>query len=216
MKILVCTAIQRDANQRPFYFPRAIESILSLRWNEQLDHYLPSGDDDTPDNPLTRKYRAARWLALDNSYDALFLCESDMIIPPDALERLAALNTPIAYGLYAFRHGKQEWSAYTRLDEHGAQSISADPKQACSQFGRVMEVAGVGHGCALIRRPVLECFDFRNRVGTYPDWAFAIDAQYYGFKQVCDLGVVCGHINRDGSVLWPDPDADHLVRVERN
>lgn len=214
MKILVTTAIQKDANQRPFIFPRALESILSLRHDGQLDHYMPAGDDLTPDNPLTRKYRDARWLVLDNSYDALLLAESDMILPSNALERLIALNTDISYGLYVFRHGKQEWSAYTRLDEHGAKSLSSDPTHARACYGQAIRVAGVGHGCTLIHRKVLETFDFRNRTGTFPDWSFAIDAQYYGFKQVCDTGVICGHVNRDGSVLWPDPDAPNLYRIE--
>jgi hypothetical protein len=42
-----------------------------------------------------------------------------------------------------------------------------------------------------------------------------------GYKQKCDLSVLCGHItpqDRDGnvapSVLWPDINAPEFVRVE--
>lgn len=214
MKILVCTAIQKEANQRPFYFPRAIESILSLRHSGQLDHYMPSGGDDNPEQSITRKYQDARMLCLDGGYDALLLAESDMVLQPDTLERLTAVKADIAYGLYCVRHGSHEWTAMLELQTHKTVSISTQPEQARQSWGKVIEVAGVGHGCTLIHRRVLECFDFRSRPGFYPDWLFAIDAQYHGFKQCCDTGVICGHMTRENTILWPDPAAPGLCRIE--
>lgn len=192
-----------------------MQSVHALRWHQPLDYFQPSGGDtDSAEIVIARKYQQARKLALDYDYDALAIIESDMIVPPDTLERLASIDTDIAYGLYAFRAGKHEWSAMLRLDLKRFKSISDEPAQARAAWGQVIEVVGVGHGCTLIHRRVLECFAIRSRPAMFPDHLMAIDARYYGFRQHCDLGCVCGHIDRGGSVVWPDPEKDGLHRIE--
>ena len=47
------------------------------------------------------------------------------------------------------------------------------------------------------------------------DWILALDAQHYGFSQRCNTAVTCGHIEHDGSVIWPNPLAGNLYHVER-
>ena len=74
-------------------------------------------------------------------------------------------------------------------------------------------MAGVGQGCTLIKRYVIETQPFRWRVGMITDWLMAVDAQYNGFTQLCDLSVICGHINGQ-TVLYPDPNTDGLYRID--
>jgi hypothetical protein len=213
VNILITTPIQRAPNGSAFLFHAAAKSHHSLHWRGQLDYYSPASVDG--DNPVTSKYQQARKVFLVGDYDALLTLESDMIAPPDTLDRLTALDCDLAYGLYAFRLPPHEWSAFTELRTNKGVSISTQPDTARSQFGQVIPVAGVGLGCTLIRRHVLEALDFRAAYGADCDWSLAIDAQHYGLKQFCDTGLVCGHVDRDGKTVYtPDPNEAGLFRVE--
>lgn len=213
MNILIVTLIQRRPNGTPFLFPAALQSIYSLTWCGKVDYYSPASVDGV--DPVTAKYNEARRVFLASNYDAMLCAESDMIVQASALERLAALDCDIAYGLYCFRPFPHEWSAFTDLTTHKGTAISTKPETARACFGQVIEVAGIGLGCTLIHRHVLEALEFRTAYGAACDWSLAIDAQQYGLKQLCDTSVVCGHIDRDGkTVYYPDPNAPGLYRVE--
>lgn len=218
MRVLVVTPLMREPDGRPRLFGRALQSIYSLRWPCQLDHYHQNGGDDYSDGngTVTRKFEEARQRFLDGGYDAMLCAESDMIVPADGLERLAALDTDIAYGLYVWRHGKPQWSAYTRVEHWQGRPLSLHPEQARQAWGQCIEVKGIGQGFTLIKRHVLENLHFRNWKGVSCDWALAIDAQEAGYQQVCDLGCVCGHMALTPSprVLWPDPNEAELYRTE--
>lgn len=220
MRVLVVTPLLRSpVVERTQYHGRSLDSLLQLRWHEQLDYYLPRGGDvlGKGDANVTRKYADARCVFLEGEWDALLTVESDMIVPPDGLEKLAALDCDIAYGLYAMRHGKRLWSAATLLQADRWESLSADPEQARAAWGKVIPVQGVGNGFTLIKRHVLEALPFRNWRGVAQDWCLGIDAQARGYTQLCDLSVVCGHFNLGtGETLWPDIDAPGLVRKEDN
>lgn len=168
---------------------------------------------------LCDKHNEARRMVLDGGYDALFLVEADMIVPSDALSKLAALDAPVAYSLYVTRHVPHKWLALTHLTADDCEFVSDDPEYARHWFGDgqdAIETCGAGMGCTLIRRDVLEQLAFRlDRFGANADdWAFALDCIAYGIPQFTHAGVVCGHI--DGNVvLWPDVDAPKLVRREQ-
>lgn len=159
-------------------------------------------------------------MMLNGRYDALLTIESDMIVPPDTLQRLVACESGVAYGLYVFRHTRHNWSAYISLAETTGRSISDDADEARAAWGTVKDVAGVGLGCTLIRRDVLEAIPFRLFEDapdkTACDWAFAYDCQQVGITQRCDLGVVCGHQTYKPypMILWPDPNDPRLYRRE--
>jgi hypothetical protein len=166
-------------------------------------------------------YNIARARLLAGDYTHLLCLEDDMVVPPDALTRLLDVPAPVAYGLYCWRRNGHPWSAYRRLWNDSACSWSEDQPQTIAAAFRaqaVMETAGVGLGCTLIAREVLEQIPWRliNPSGEGPcnDWAFSLDCQAAGVRQMHDLGVVCGHIRMDPSarVIWPDVDGqDHAT-----
>jgi GT2 family glycosyltransferase len=168
---------------------------------------------------IAHNYNKARRFVLDNGYDYLFTVEADMVIPPDALDKLLAVcegGADVAYGLYCFRN-TSTWSAWTILTMEYGRSIRKDPEQAKAAWGKVIDVAGVGTGCTLIKREVLEQIEFRTdemHPDVHHDWVFAYDLQQKGFVQRCDLSVVCGHISMTPfpRILWPDPDAPRMYR----
>lgn len=193
-----------------------------------------------PYQNITANYNWARQKALNEGYDALLTIEADMIPPPETIDLLADAPADVVYGLYIFRQGKQ-WSAYQRLGLFGARSYSMDPDLARESWGKTIEVGGLGMGCTLIHRRVLERIPFRLYEGkdddwlleayaekaarqSIPinlklprytmmanDWLFGLDLQHYGYKQVCETRVVCGHID-DQHVYWPDPVASELYK----
>ena len=56
--------------------------------------------------------RRGQW-RFAGGFDALLLVENDMILPPDALLKMAAVDADVVYGLYVNRHGWRKWLAYT-------------------------------------------------------------------------------------------------------
>lgn len=219
-------------------YGRALQTILRLEWPGRLDIVFDKGN-DAPEGAgrghkfdvVTAKYVHGRNLALAGSYQAMLCVEDDMIVPPDALMKLWEADADIAYGLYCWRNQSfHKWSAYTELsDDHGV-SLSDDPAEARRLWGQVVEVQGIGMGCTLIRRRVLEALPFRRHGVACCDWGLALDARAAGFRQVCDLSVVCGHMTADNDqscfpirygvsgpprIIWPDPDLDGIGRMYR-
>jgi len=169
---------------------------------------------------LTGKYQRARQMALSGGYDALLTVEADMVVPPLALERLSRIEADVAYGLYCSRHGSHQWLAYVEMDERKGSSLTDAPEVARAAWGQAIATDGVGLGCTLIWRRVLEAVPFRL---DHPDlhandWEFALDCKAKGFVQKHDLGTACGHISMDVEgapvVYWPDPDGKGMYRVE--
>lgn len=208
----------RDLNGKARFFPRAFASIYGLKWSYQIDHYQAVGGDDykNPNKTVTDKYSEARDVFLAGNWDAMFCCESDTIIPVDALEKLAALDVPIAYGLYVLRHGKREWNAALDVKERSWTSYSEMPDMARDVWGKTILTKGIGQGCTLIQRDVMEAIPFRYIKGVSCDWGLALDADAAGFEQVVDFSVICGHMTLTPSpqTYWPDPNEEKLYRVE--
>lgn len=217
MRVLVVTAVPRMVGVLA-WFPRALQSIMAQEWEGTLELFMPVGDrpHGTRYDRVTAKYEQARQVALDGGFDAVWFAEYDMVMPPNALKRLTAIDTDIAYGLYVWRRPGHQWSAYTYLDENTGVSLSQMPRHARAAWGTQIEVEGVGQGCTLVRRHVLETISFRREGVACADWFMALDAREKGYRQVCDLGVVCGHMSLTPSprTYWPDVTMPGLARIE--
>lgn len=218
MKVLIYCPLNP---RRPRIFARSLQSILTLEWDGPAE--IVFGRDDNPplgqagyDN-LLEKHNRARELALAGGYDALFLVEADMIVPSDALVRLAQVDADVAYGLYCSRHGRYQWLAFSEISESSGKSIDRNRRFCVDHWGKVIPTVGVGMGCTLIHRRVLEAMPFRRYGACADDWYFSLDCIARGFTQAHDLGVVCGHILSDGApkILWPTiSDPDFLYEYE--
>jgi hypothetical protein len=203
----------------PKLYGRTNQSIFRQTY-EPLDIMFSQGDNpykgEDPDigrRNILHNYKKAARFAIRNRYDYLMTVEYDMVIPADAVAKLLECDADVAYGLYVFR-GRAKWSAYLALSRTMGQSLSEDPEYAREMWGKRVIVAGVGFGCTLIARRVLENIPFRLAPGAANDWHFAIDVQGHGYQQVCDTSVVCGHITTNPSprVIWPDIDMPKFYR----
>lgn len=211
MRVLVFVPVMRGR-----FYKVSLDSMLALEPLEpkgQVEYHFLIGGDTAKRHPfdnLTRKCQEARRLVLDAGYDALMSIETDVIVPPDALKSLVAVDTDVAYGLVVHGHGWPVWNAATKIDERMAVPISMFPEKAKEAWGKVVEVDGVGSSCILIHRRVLEKINFRREHTPEfirsCDWYFAKDCKAEGFAQKCDTRVICGHIQTDlrPRILWPD------------
>lgn len=166
---------------------------------------------------IAAQYNEAREMALRGGYDALLTVECDMLPPANAIRRLRTTGADVAYGLYVLRRPPWEWNAYSVMEGMAAWPLSRVEDRARVEWGEVVDVDGIGLGCTLIQRKVLESLRFRadgllhhdgNR--SYCDWYFGQDARTAGFTQRCDTAVICGHIHPADehgaarpSVIWP-------------
>lgn len=224
MRVLVVTAVWHR-------YAASLASILALETAQvgplqaPLDLLFLAHDDPYADGTmmggyrnLTRKLNHAREVFLKGDYALMLLVEDDMIVPPDALVRLHQADADVAYGLCCFRHGKPGWSPRTRLTATAVETLSDRPDAARAAWGQIIDVAGVGTFCTLVRRRVLEQVAFRlePEAAVCCDWWLARDCQRLGLTQRAHLGVVCGHITPSPSprVIWPDRDQARLWRME--
>ncbi len=206
----------------PRLWGRVVQSIFRLDWRYPIEWLFRANDNphgNGKDN-ITHNYNVARQTVLTGGYDALLSVESDMVVPPDALSRLVALEADIGYSLYCWRRGNYRWSAYTELDKTTGKSICEGPDMGRNSWGKALDVAGVGMGCTLVKRRVLEALTFRVEEQTKAhiscDWWLAYDAAQTGFSQRADLGVVCGHASYTPTprIVWPTNEGERHYRIE--
>lgn len=219
------TAIRRVLVFCPMYqlYDATLKSIFELRWDGPLYRLFSN---DNPYNDAANSYfravghqnniqlnmQRARRTCLEQGFDALLTIEADVIAPPDALQKLAEVDADVVYGLYVWRRfAAPMWSAYCDVTPRGGHSVSVLGAQAMrDSWGHVIDCVGVGFGCTLIHRHVLEKVDFHTgdwRDTDFPDHHFSLDCQRGMFVQKCHTGVRCGHIDGNNHrILWPAPD----------
>jgi hypothetical protein len=68
----------------------------------------------------------------------------------------------------------------------------------------IIDCSGSGLGCTLIRRHVLERAPFEPAPGGgFFDWHWTQTVYAQGWRMMADCLLHCGHVDTDGTVLWP-------------
>jgi hypothetical protein len=188
-------------------YPETVAAVHSLTsdhrwaWRQYRHNPYPAPD---PRNVL-EQYKAIRADFLAGDWDALLTIEHDMVPPPHAIDALVETGAPVAYGVYLLRHGSHVLNAWEYV---GTRNLGESFTLA--RYGRqtgIRRVSGVGNGCTLIRREILERFPFHDGggAGQSPDLPFAVDCVRADVLQVAHFGVLCGHVEQ-GRILWPYAD----------
>jgi hypothetical protein len=197
--------------------PETVKALFALEWDGPLSFLLqrdnpyqrPDGTNEGKLNHL-HQYQRGRETFLRGPYEAMLVIESDIIPPPDALKRLAALNVDVAYGVYVFRPGGVV-NVFERYRERGGKPARNTGESLTVRDGLwdqalragVVECSGGGLGCILIKRQVLEAVEFRLIPGNgHCDTSWTYDVYQRGYKMMADTKVLCGHISEEGEV-WP-------------
>src|SRR5512139_740221 len=184
------------------------ESIHGLHFGGGLDRMF------THDNPYSEwdgrnvlyNYQKAERIVKAENYDYLLTVEDDMIVPPDALEKMLDVDADIVYGVYCFRKGAPLLNISKPHDLMESYGLPDNLKEWRKLYGQVIPCGGLGFGCTLIRRSVFDVLQFHSEPGHDADSQIARDALRLGLRQMCDTTVLCGHKRPDTTIVWPTPD----------
>jgi hypothetical protein len=163
----------------------------------------------TQDNPYTgretyrniqRAYAKMRRVCFAERYDAVWIVESDMLPPPDALAKLDALDAPVVTGLYVLRHGANKPNLFSYSGPAPDLGSGLDWKDLKRARAQTIRVSGGCMGCVLVR-PVALGFTFEIELPRAPDVAWMTDVWKKGLVTMARLDVRCGHREVDGTIL---------------
>ncbi len=155
---------------------------------------------------------------LKEDFTHLFFMDSDMSFPENVLSRLLQHNVDIVGGLYCVKIPPFNTTAFVESNGKGSNWQTLMPKPGDG----LVKVHGIGTGCLLIRRTVLENLDYPyfwyeispddpNDMMT-EDVSFCIKAVKAGFSVFCDTSIMCGHVGN--ATVDPEFLGDDLkVRV---
>ena len=188
-KVLIFTPTWKLANGDLAIHPDCEASIDAQQFNGEVDWALSTAQPyPVPDHRnVLEHYKTARLWLLRGDYDALLTVEHDNVLPdPDVLQRMYDTPGDVIYAPYMLRHGMRMLSVWQYINDRNlGMSLSNYPYELAQYkrqgYGRI---CGVGYGCTLFRRHVLERLEFRDGrdgVQVCPDIPFAEDALREGF-----------------------------------
>ena len=145
-------------------------------------------------------------LTSDKKYDYIFMVDSDIILPKDALTTfLQVENFDVILGAYP-RKDQPSCSEIFRLTDYP--DFPAKDRESMCNILNVREdryeIKGGGFGCALMRTDIFEKLLYPwFKYQVYPNHEIFSEDLYFckkvrsaGFKILCDSRVVCKHIGK--------------------
>jgi hypothetical protein len=132
----------------------------------------------------------------------VFFLDSDIVTPPDVINRLLKHDLPFVSGLYVRRH-HPPFNEMLRKHPDGYQPI-ADGEY---EKGALVSCDAVGLGCSLVKtdvfkdieRPWFRWTEHSAQRGASEDFYFCKKVRATGFKIHCDTSIGCKHI---GTFKW--------------
>lgn len=172
--------------------------------------YMHKGDNPTVYlNPSSLIYDSRNLLslyAIENNFDNVLWLDSDMIFPPDTLQRLESHEQDMVTGVYVRRKDPITPVIYKALDEplRNADGKLEKNIHPYTDFPRdsFFPVKGCGFGCVLTSVKLLK--DIWDRFGPAfspyqwagEDLSFCHRANQLGYTIYCDSSISCGHIGQ--------------------
>ena len=204
MRLLVVTPTYTYPDGREAMAPECADAIRSqqingdLEWRIGRHNPFPLADMRN----VLAQYQQAQAEFLAGDWGALLTVEHDNVLPDgNAVQRL--LDTPgdVIYAPYVLRHGVSVLSTWQYCgDRNLGMSLTLHPDELeRARAAGVWRVCGVGHGCTLFHRHVLERIQFRQGEGNAyaPDIPFAIDALSAGLVSMARFDVPVLHRQND-------------------
>lgn len=153
---------------------------------------------------LAESHEYIRKYAVANNYDYLFHLESDLIPPPDVIERLMLHNLPIVSGMYMINFGGNSHLMAQNMEHFGQIRETTNLDNGSDLLlvdGNLKETFHAGLGCILIHKNILTKFQFRHIKGIsmHPDSVFAFDIDSIGINKYIDTSILCEHNNIEWS-----------------
>jgi hypothetical protein len=169
---------------------------------------------------IVKTRNAFRKKTLTEGYDYLLLIEQDILPPLDIIEKLLANKKEICSALYfnIKRDGNRAdcLDGYNPMAWNYNTTTNGELIEKSIPFeelfpGRLIQVAGVGLGCILISRKVLEKIKFRfiKNEKWFEEFYFAEDCKKNKIPIYLDTQIVCRHYTR--RMLDPQPETNKIT-----
>jgi len=150
-------------------------------------------------------YEKMRRIALEEKYDRVWIVESDIIPPLDALNKMMEIDAPVVSGLYALRQGEPRSNLW-RSNTPPNIGTGMELEELRPFWGQTIPISGGCMGCLLLRPETFKDFSFITNQRGAPDIAFMQYCCQKNYQQIARLDVVCGHKKPSGEILWPDQE----------
>ena len=142
---------------------------------------------------------------LESDCQYLLHLESDIFPPKDILETLLWARKPIVNGLYQINDASARSPCVMLDDTFLKSSQVSETYFKINNFwhfwveGKVQPTYIAGIGCCLMKRKVMQNFEFRSegKFGLPPDSYFAMDLRKKGVKNWVHTGALCFHWNKE-------------------
>lgn len=150
--------------------------------------------------PIDRARNQLVETMLEKGCEWLFFLDSDVIVPPNIIEKLMAHKQPIMSALYYRRYPPYNPSMW-KLAEHPKPEGKYTPIMSFPK-GEIVEADVIGMGACLIHRRVFEKLEppwFKwtqgwEKGGVSEDFYFCEKAREKGFRLLVDTSIVCKHV----------------------
>lgn len=194
----------------PTYGPT--ESRANRTMRAAIMHAAANGHEWLGDaSPERQKHDAARNNVVQsvihdeaNADASVFWCDSDVILPVEAITRLASWERDFITGIY-FQREKPYWPLIANYNPHGGKD-RAGSMQWVGKWpeNALAPIDGCGFGCVLTSVRMLRAieapwFEFRK---FSEDFDFCMKAREKGYQLYVDTGVLCGHLREPEEVTF--------------
>lgn len=227
-RVLVGTPIYEDkeycrarfvANVRSFTYPNMSYMIVDNSKDDRYAKFLtklytkghvahvPRGENSR--SALANSSNYLREKVLRGGYDYLLMLESDVFPPTDVIERLMAHGKSVAGACYIIGDGVHETPCLFRVrktEMHGIGGTELLPPSEWENYRNkgLKPIHGMGVGCVLIHKSILERFPFwyssadDARMASvkhrrHPDVYFYLDLHNNGIQAYVDTDIWCQH-----------------------
>lgn len=208
--------------------------IWDLNHDRNLAEITPQGAG--PNLGIYRNSAVDHFLTTDNEW--MFFVDSDIELPPDALDKLLAVASPDEYpvvsGVYVMMLDEgMRPSLFDRIetevevDGQMVKKLDMVPRTDLPTDNPITEVDGTGAGCLLIHRSILEAMlsVYGRPVPWFgemvfdgvvhgEDFTFCIRVRQMGFPIIVNTDVQCGHVK--STMLRPNMLAESHVEIEES
>lgn len=167
-------------------------------------HVAPLANDPKKARTMAKCWEVIRAYTLANGYDYFFSLECDVFPPLDIIERLLAMQNDVAGALYCIDTGQysrlmvQRLEPDTTANETIIRNLTIDESFLFAD-GSVKYAFGIGLGCVLIHKNVLQKITFRTepQSDVHPDSILYKDLYALKIPVKVHTGIICQHYNND-------------------
>jgi hypothetical protein len=182
------------------------KNALMIRDKYKVKTFWKDYSDMSLMEKLADSHNQLRRYFLESNNDYMFHLESDIFPPSDIIEQLLWCRKPIVNALYQIFDGSWRNPCIRLQDKKAPHYDEFMFPYELGNFhhhwidGTLKETYIAGIGCCLMKRPIMQNFEFRSgkeEISSPPDTYFADDLRAGKVQNWVHTGILCFHWNRE-------------------